>query len=187
MSHSTQYAETAETVIVVLAQHRDLAAFHELVRRFQGRLTYFVRRLIGKGSEADDVIQETWLIVHRRLATLAAPAAFRVWLFKIAHDSAVSHLRKVSRLPTPRSDDTEFSNAIEAWNEFEAMEYAELVHRTLESLSHEHREVLTLRFLEQMEVAEIAQVVGSSIGTVKSRLHYAKSALRKKIEEEIHD
>jgi RNA polymerase sigma-70 factor (ECF subfamily) len=74
------------------------------------------------------------------------------------------------------------SDVIDPWDEFDAMVNAELVHRTLESLSYEHREVLTLRFLEQMELSDIAEVVGCATGTVKSRLHYAKAALRKRIE-----
>lgn len=79
------------------------------------------------------------------------------------------------------SEGIEHSDVTDAWDEFEAMENAELVHRALESLSHEHREVLTLRFLEQMDVNEIAEVVGCPTGTVKSRLHYAKTSLRKQI------
>ena len=66
------------------------------------------------------------------------------------------------------------------------MANVELVHRTLQSLSPEHREVLTLRFLEQMEIDDIAEVVGCPPGTVKSRLHYAKGVLRRQIEERIH-
>jgi RNA polymerase sigma-70 factor, ECF subfamily len=177
-----KHVEIGETVLVALAQSRDLTAFDELVGLYQGRLTYFVRRLIRDTQETEDVIQEVWIIVHRRLGTLQSPQAFRVWLFKIAHDVAVSHLRSVTRVPTPMSKEIEQSDAIDAWDEFEAMVNADIVHRTLEALSHEHREVLTLRFLEQMDLNEIAEVVGCSTGTVKSRLHYAKAALRHQIE-----
>jgi RNA polymerase sigma-70 factor (ECF subfamily) len=178
----SKHSEMSESVLVVLAQHRDLDAFHELVRRFQARLTYYVRRLMGRTHEVDDVVQELWIVVHRRLATLQSTEAFRVWLFKIAHDVAVSYLRRVVREPEPMSDEVPFSAAVDSWNEFEAMENAELVHRTLEGLSREHREVLTLRFLEQLELSEIAEIVGCTTGTVKSRLYYAKTALRKQIE-----
>ncbi len=186
MSLPSKYSEFGESVLVALAQSRELAAFHELVSRYQGRLTYYVRRLIGRTQETDDVVQELWIVVFRRLATLNSPEAFRVWLFKIAHDVAVSHLRRVARAPEPMSSDLYVSDVIDSWNELEAMENAELVHRTLESLSSEHREVLTLRFLEQMELSEIAEIVGCTAGTVKSRLHYAKAALRKQIEGKSH-
>ncbi|WP_277214033.1 RNA polymerase sigma factor, partial [Isoptericola croceus] len=65
-----------------------------------------------------------------------------------------------------------------SWNELELLENAELVHRELERLSPAHREVLTLRFLESMSLDEIAEVIDCSNGTAKSRLHYAKKALR---------
>jgi RNA polymerase sigma-70 factor, ECF subfamily len=68
------------------------------------------------------------------------------------------------------------------WNECELLENAELVHKTLDRLSLPHREVLTLRFLEQLDLSQLAEVVGCSIGTVKSRLHYAKSAMRTLLE-----
>lgn len=186
MSTRLKNAVNAESVLVVLAQTRDLAAFHDLVGLYQARLTYYVRRIIDCEQETEDVIQEVWMLVHRRLATLEAPEAFRVWLFKIAHDVAVSHLRRVLKAPKPLSVELDFSDSIDSWDEFEAMANAELVHRTLESLSPEHREVLTLRFLEQMEIGDIAAVVGCASGTVKSRLHYAKSALRQQIEEQVN-
>jgi RNA polymerase sigma-70 factor (ECF subfamily) len=93
--------------LVALAQTRDLAAFHQLVALYKGRLTYYVRRLIGPTDETDDVVQEIWMAVHRRLATLQAPQAFRVWLFKIAHDLAVNHLRRGSKAPQPLSGELE--------------------------------------------------------------------------------
>jgi RNA polymerase sigma-70 factor (ECF subfamily) len=71
--------------------------------------------------------------------------------------------------------------------EMAAFDNAELVHRALEDLSVDHRRVLALRFLEEMSIEEIAEVVGCSAGTVKSRLHYAKLALRRRIEELLND
>ena len=68
----------------------------------------------------------------------------------------------------------------------DAFESAELVHAALAGLSIDHRRVLTLRFLEDMSIEDIAEVVSCSAGTVKSRLHYAKGALRRRIEELTH-
>ena len=117
-----------------------------------------------------------------RLPTLKAPEAFRVWLYKITHDLAVSHLRKQIRY-NDVVDQHELPNELEDWNELELLERAELVHLALEALSPSHREVMTLRFLEDLSLSEIAEVVGCSVGTVKSRLHYAKAEIRKTIEE----
>jgi RNA polymerase sigma-70 factor (ECF subfamily) len=178
MSCNTQ----SERMLVVRAQARDPTAFRELVTRYERRLVYYLRRMLGDETGAYDVLQDVWLLVFKRLASLEAPEAFRVWLYKIAHDVAVGHLRRRSRQPQALADEEALPEEPDAWNEFEALENAELVHRTLEQLSAPHREVLTLRFLEAMEVAEIAEATGCGIGTVKSRLHYAKRALRQQIE-----
>ena len=70
------------------------------------------------------------------------------------------------------------------WNDLDLLENAELVHVALDRLSVMHREIMTLRFLEEMDVLEIARVMQCSEGTAKSRLHYAKNAMRRIIEEE---
>lgn len=176
-----------ERLLVIQSQARDPAAFRKLVARYDTRMLYYIRRMIGDSSDAYDVMQEVWLLVFRRLGTLKVPEAFRVWLYRIAHDVSVTHLRRHSKLPTPHTEAIESSPELDDWDEFQALENAELVHRTLEQLSPEHREVLTLRFLEDLELTEIARIVDCEIGTVKSRLHYAKRSLRRQIEGADHD
>ena len=178
--------KTYEKLLVVRAQDRDDRAFHELVTRYERRLLYYIRRLLGSDVDAADVMQEIWMLVFRRLATLRAPEAFRVWLYRIAHDVSVSHLRKHSKWETAGSADSQQAlDAAESddGNESELMENAELVHRALEELSLPHREVLTLRFLEGLQISEIAEVVECSAGTVKSRLHYARVSMRQLLED----
>jgi len=187
MSRNTQGTEFHERMLVVAAQARDPAAFRELVTRYERRLVYYIRRMLGEGTDAFDVMQDVWLLVFKRLGSLEAPEAFRVWLYRIAHDVTVSHLRKRSRQPKSLDDEVAATEELDAWDEFEALQNAELVHRALEQLSPPHREVLTLRFLEGLNLGEIADVVGCGIGTVKSRLHYAKRSLRRQIERTSHD
>jgi len=182
MSYHTELALVHERILVVQAQARDPHAFRELVTRYERRLLYYIRRLLGDGEDAFDVMQDVWLLVFRKLNLLRSPEAFRVWLYKIAHDVTVSQLRKQSKWPQPLTDE-QFGNEFDAWNELEALENAALVHRSLERLSPPHREVLTLRFLEGLDHSEIAEVVGCGIGTVKSRLHYAKRELRTQLQQ----
>lgn len=184
MSRDFHSDEISDRMLVVQAQARDQAAFRELVTRYERRLAYYIRRMLGG---AFDVMQDVWLLVFRKLPALEAPEAFRVWLYKIAHDVTVSRLRKQAHRHQSIPDDELISGELETWNEFEALERAELVHRTLEQLSPSHREILTLRFLEGLELAEIANVVGCELGTVKSRLHYAKRSLRRQMEGTDHD
>ena len=174
----------SEQATVLRAQAGDRAAFHELVDLYQRRLTYYVHRLIGNADVAYDLLQETWLEVYRRLGQLKSPAAFRVWLYRIAHHRAVKHLRR--KAVEARARETLATGAFEdsADDELELLENVELVHHALAQLSFEHREALTLRFLEGMTIDEIADVAGCNEGTAKSRLHYAKAAMRKVLETE---
>lgn len=178
-----QLQQIQERLTILLAQQGNRESLSKLVDFYDPRLLYFVRRILGETDGALDVLQSVWLIVHRKLGKLKSPDAFRVWLYRIAHDQAVSELRKKSKRPLSIEDLETMQPATDARSDDSEFENAELVHLALQGLSVDHRRVLTLRFLEDMTIEEIAEVIGCSPGTVKSRLHYAKSALRRRIEE----
>lgn len=168
----------AEQAVVLRAQAGDRAAFHELVEQYQKRLTYFVHRLVGSGETANDLLQEVWIEAFRKLGKLESPAAFRVWIYRVAHHRAVRYLRRQS--VEARAQEHLLETADDSHDdELELLENVELVHHALEQLSFEHREVITLRFLENMSIGDLARVADCSEGTAKSRLHYAKAAMRK--------
>jgi RNA polymerase sigma-70 factor (ECF subfamily) len=176
-----------EQLLVLRSQQGDRDAFTELVTLYDRRLLYFIRRLLGEAEGALDVLQSVWLIVHRQIGRLQSPQAFRVWLYRIAHDQGVSELRRRSKFPIPIEDIPDAAPTGPSPADDACFENVELVHRGLEQLTVDHRRVLTLRFLEEMSIDEIAQVIGENPGTVKSRLHYARHALRLRIEEMTHD
>ena len=173
-----------ERVLVLRAQLGNREAFNELVTLYQERLTYYVHRLVQDWHQSRDILQQVWLDVFRKLRRLQSPSAFRVWLYRIAHDRVVTYIRR----QRVESDARErlASDAIETeyWNDLDLLENAELVHFALDKLSVIHREIMTLRFLEEMDVKEIARVMQCSEGTAKSRLHYATNAMRRIISEE---
>jgi RNA polymerase sigma-70 factor (ECF subfamily) len=143
--------------------------------------------MLGESEGCLDILQAVWLIVHRKLRELKSPDAFRVWLYRIAHDQTVSYLRKRSKWPAPSEQIETISEANNASVNASAFDNAEIVHVAMQGLSVDHRRVLTLRFLEDMTIDQIAKVIDCSPGTVKSRLHYAKLALRRRIEEQLND
>lgn len=171
---------------VLRARDGDPAAFRLLVDRYDRRLLYFVLRFIADAERALDVLQDVWLTMFRRLASLRAPEAFRVWLYQIAHDRVVDVIRRQRREEEAqlvlRNGFVEAEPGPEDW-----LDQADLVHHGLERLSPEHREVLLLRFLENLSLEEIAQTLRLSLGTVKSRLHYARLALRREVEAVLDD
>ena len=176
---SSDIPKLQEKLLVLQAQCRVESAFKQLVQIYEQRLLYYIRRIVGDHG-SPDVLQEVWIKVFIKLPTLKAPEAFRVWLYKITHDMTVNHLRKQTRYKD-FVEQHDPPDQLDDWNELELLERAELVHRALGVLSLSHREVLTLRFLEDLSLSEIAEVIGCSQGTVKSRLHYAKIEIRKTI------
>jgi RNA polymerase sigma-70 factor (ECF subfamily) len=173
-----------ERLLVLRFQAGDGSAFEALVERHHARLCYFINRFASNGHATDDIAQEVWLSAYRKLGTLREPAAFRTWLYHIARNRVFQErrsTRECERLPEdlPASEDSADKDTLYA-------DHAAAIHRCLPQLSADHREALLLWFLEEMSYEEIAEVTGASIGTVRSRLHYAKRALKAKIREEDH-
>jgi RNA polymerase sigma-70 factor (ECF subfamily) len=170
-----------DRLLVLRAQAGDEAAFAELVERFSPRLRYFLRKLLGPADEAEDALQDVWLDVLRHLPRLDDPQALVAWLYRIARDRAFGRLRKLRRIEKPLDEAGVIDPATAEENDF-SPEDAARIHAALDALPHEQREVLVLRFLEEMSYDEIARVVGCQVGTVRSRIHYGKRALRRALE-----
>lgn len=187
MRPSDNLVQLQERLTVLLAQQGNGDAFSRLVEQYDRRLLYFVCRILGDNEGALDVLQMVWMTVYRKLKRLTSPDAFRVWLYRIAHDQAVTELRRKSRQPVLMDEVELLQSTNDATIDEVGFDNAELVHVGLQGLSVDHRRVLTLMFLEEMTIEEIAAVVGCQAGTVKSRLHYAKAALRRRIEELTHE
>jgi RNA polymerase sigma-70 factor (ECF subfamily) len=168
-----------EQVLVVRCQAGDGLAFAELVERFGPRLRFFLRRILGPTPDVDDVLQDAWFDVYNALPRLNDPRAFPTWLYRIARDRAFRLLRKdQARIRPTALPESDLVAADGPEVEFGPDE-VEAVRLTLDALAPEHRDILILRFLEGMSYEEIAQVVGCPLGTVRSRLHHAKLALRR--------
>jgi RNA polymerase sigma-70 factor (ECF subfamily) len=169
-----------EQVLLLRCQAGDEAAFVEIVTHYDARLRYYVRKLNRKSQTIDDMLQDIWLDVHRGLPKLKNLAAFRAWVYRIARDRVFRTLRKreiAAELPA----DFELIDESDGESDFTAEDVAN-IHAALDTLSTDQREVLVLRYLEEMPYEEIARVVALPIGTVRSRLHYAKRALREELE-----
>jgi RNA polymerase sigma-70 factor (ECF subfamily) len=172
-----------ERLLIVRCQVGDEAAFREIVDAYGPRLRYYLRKLLGASGDVEDVLQDVWFDVVRGVPRLADPGAFPAWLYRIARDRAYRQLRGrrpasrlIEEIDVPEEDDDDFS-----------AEDAGRVNAALDGLAPEHREVLVLKFLEGMSYELIAAVIGRPVGTVRSRIHYAKRALRRILESENDD
>ncbi len=171
--------EVAEHLLVLRAQLRDHAAFQALMQLYERRILYYIHRLVDDPEAALDVAQDVWLTVYQKLQSLRSPEAFRVWLFRVAYHQATTAARRGRRRVEVQEELAEAELATESWDELSQFDDAGLVHRALAGISVAHREVLALRFLEDLSINEIAEVVGCNQATAKTRLHYAKKAFRK--------
>ena len=155
------------------------AAFEELFELYQPRLKYYVRRLDSGGGNIDDILQDIWLAVFKKIGKLKDAKSLGVWLYRIARNKVYDRFRRKDRFSALPEEELPVSGSEEPV--FDA-EDAEKLHRSLKKLKPHHREVLTLCFIEQMPYQSIADVVDCSIGTVRSRIFYAKQSLRKEME-----
>ncbi len=166
-----------EQVLVLSCQAGDHEAFARLFERYHGPLKYYLRRMLDSPDDADDALQTVWLRVLRGVKRLRGLDAFRVWLYRIARNEALQQLRRDRRwleLEEQQLAGEAVSNPEDSFGGADAAR----IHAALPELSPAHREVLMLRFLEGLSYEEIASVVGCELGTVRSRLHYAKRGLR---------
>jgi RNA polymerase sigma-70 factor, ECF subfamily len=161
---------------VLRSQAGDERAFAELYRWFGRRTLRYLENIVGEPAE--DVQQDVWLAVYRSLRSLADPRAFETWLFRITRHRCIDHLRRRKREHDLMIDSSDPGfDAVVDCPEDSAFD-AQQIGDSLGGLRPLHREVLILRHWEDLSYAEIARVLGCSVGTVRSRLHYATQRMR---------
>jgi RNA polymerase sigma-70 factor (ECF subfamily) len=156
--------------------------FRLLVAELERPLLYYVAKLTGEQDAAPDVLQEIWVRVFRTVRRLREPAALRTWVYRIARGTALNRVRSEATRRRVEQSAAEMAQP-ETGEEprFDDVDVAAL-HEALDELDPKHREVLVFHFLEELSIREIATVVGVPPGTVKSRMHHAKRALRRRLE-----
>ncbi|MCC9607440.1 sigma-70 family RNA polymerase sigma factor [Blastopirellula sp. JC732] len=161
----------------------DTASYAQLVRKYQDRLFNTLLHFLGSREDAEDVVQESFVQAYLKLATFQGNSLFYTWLYRIAFNVAVSHRRR--RKPVYSVDlgreiagCEPVDGAGSPEQRLQRHENVEQVRAALETLSEEHRVVLVLREMEGLEYDQIAEVLNTPIGTVRSRLHRARAQLR---------
>jgi RNA polymerase sigma-70 factor (ECF subfamily) len=174
--HSEIENRTLFEWIALRCQSGDADAFEDLIAAMERPLLYYATSLTGNSDSGLDVLQEVWIKAFRGIGKLKDPGALRSWLYSVTHGIAVDRIRR--NASRERAEAVEFEDFQEADEPSFAAEDAAAIHQALSEIGISHREVLVLHFLEDLSIAEIAKVVGCSEGTVKSRMHYAKRAMR---------
>ncbi|HTD68764.1 MAG TPA: RNA polymerase sigma factor, partial [Candidatus Limnocylindria bacterium] len=168
-----------EQLPVAAARAGDAAAWDALFRRYQLPLYVYVFELVRNEQTALDVVQESFINATRYLRSLREDRKFGSWLFSIAHQKCQQHWRKPQRTQPLDDDFAELPGDEPGPDDLLVRaEQQEEFMKLLNQLPEIHCSVLLLHFLEDFSLEEIAGVIGTNVGTVKSRLHYAKKTLR---------
>jgi RNA polymerase sigma-70 factor (ECF subfamily) len=176
-------------------RRRDVTLLHALVEQYQYRLVRYLIYLLGRRDGVDDLVQETWLRVMERGSSYDGRSRFEPWLFTIARNLAIDHMRKRQVFSLESNDDKEWepaptSPASKAPSPFALAartEDAERLAHSLETLDSVYREALVLRFQEDLSLQEISTVVGAPVSTVSSRIYRGLATLRSQLEGANHD
>ncbi|MGY2894233.1 RNA polymerase sigma factor [Deinococcus sp. UYEF24] len=166
--------ELTDTQLTALAASQE-AAFEALVRRHAPRVHMLASNLVGPGS-ADDVVQEVFLSVHKNLKTFRGDSQFSTWLHRVALNACYSLLRK--RQPEALENVPEPQSPADPVGRSENTQLRERLAWAMNQLPSDQREAVALRELSGLEYAAIAEIMGTEIGTVKSRIARGRSALR---------
>jgi RNA polymerase sigma-70 factor (ECF subfamily) len=167
-------------------RQRDVDFLRVLVGQYQYRLVRYFIYLLGQRDPVDDLVQETWLRVLERGRTYDGRSRFEPWLFAIARNLAIDHMRR-KRMTSIDADDspeqdlealTPASNAPSPFEQAARTEDAQRLAHALQTLEPIYREALVLRFQEELSLQEMAAVIGATVSTVSSRIYRGLAALR---------
>ena len=158
------------------AQCDDREALESLLRSIQPSLRRFVHGVVGP-TNCDDVLQEVFVTVCRKLKSLHAPELLRPWVYRIASREAFRQLKKERRWPGPSAEAFDFDDLPAPGASPPAEVLEELL--ALDEVPAASRMVLSLHFREELTLLEVAAILELPLGTVKSRLNYGLNAIRK--------
>jgi RNA polymerase sigma-70 factor, ECF subfamily len=167
-----------ETWLALRAQAGDREAFDRLFRMLQEPLYRYIFSLVGARAPAEDVLQEVFILIYRKIRWLREPELLRPWVYRIATREAFKHLKRERRW-TDKAEDESVLLDLPAPSRDDLA--PEMITQLVERLSPASRAVIVLHYLHEMPLAEIAEVMGVAVGTVKSRLAYGLDMMRRQL------
>jgi RNA polymerase sigma-70 factor (ECF subfamily) len=191
-----------EALVANFRQTKDPTFFKSLVRRYEARLYNAAFRILGNSEEAEEVVQDTCIKLHQNLDKFRSQSTFAAWIFRIAHNTCLDKLRTKQRRggsfkffsfdPQSTSDsEAEDSGLVVSQaadptpnpaEKLDMTEQGSIITESLKQLPENQRTVVVLHDIEGFSYQEIAEIVGTNLGTVRSRLHYGRLKLRELLE-----
>ncbi|HEY1816709.1 MAG TPA: sigma-70 family RNA polymerase sigma factor [Kofleriaceae bacterium] len=179
---------------------RDERAFRELVDGHRDRVYNITYRMLGNTAEAEDVAQEVFITVFKTIETFREESKFSTWLYRVTVNHCKNRIKYLARRHERDRDELDESSNGHNNNHaiggtrptapdraLEGAQMEKLLQEAIGNLDEEHRVVVVLRDVEDLSIEEICEITGLPDGTVKSRLHRARLALRKKLSRHVGD
>ncbi|MFC4386190.1 RNA polymerase sigma factor SigW [Gracilibacillus marinus] len=176
---------------IKLVKKGDQSAFEEIVEHFQGKVFAICFRMVGNKHEAEDIAQEAFIRAYINIQSYDENRKFATWLYRIATNLAIDRMRKkkpdyyldaeiqggegltlYSQIP----DDNRLPE-----DEVESLETQSYIQKEIMALPAKYRSIIALRFIDELSLKEISEILEIPVGTVKTRIHRGREALRKKL------
>ena len=177
-----------EKTLIARCQNGDIQAFRELVTQYENRIYTVACSIIGDSEMARDAAQEAFVRAYKALGRFEGKSSFYTWLYRITTNVCLNMAQKENRRIDTTSFDAmqdthdispdRFFGTDEPENDIERADLRNQIDKVLNTLSPDHRTVVVLKDIEDMSQEEIAETLGVSVGTVKSRLSRARAQLR---------
>lgn len=186
-NNSVRDADTTDEKLVALAIKED-RYYEVIVERYEKKLQRYIIRFINCSVEdAQDIMQEVFINAYRNLNGFNKDLKLSSWLYRIAHNEAVSHLRRISSRPTVIMEDEKFealASELNIENELGRKMEDAMLRQAIGSLDEKYRDAIVLRYLEEKNYEEISDILMKPLGSVSSLITRAKRLLQKEIKRE---
>jgi RNA polymerase sigma-70 factor (ECF subfamily) len=181
-----------ENRLTKLALKGDQQAFAEIVDLYKDKIFHLAYRMLNNRHEAEDVVQETFLRVFKNLDRYDPNQKFSTWIYRIGTNLCIDRLRK--RKPTYSLDaDMNDQEGLDGYSLIPSVDQTpesellmsvtkQLVYNAIDSLPSKYKSVMILRYLQELSLQEISDVLGMPVTTIKTRVHRGREFLRKKLE-----
>jgi RNA polymerase sigma-70 factor, ECF subfamily len=183
----------AERLLIARLRERDEQAFSEIVRQYGDKVFSLIYRMLGNRQEAEDVAQDVFITVFKTIESFRGEAKFSTWLLRIAANHSKNRIKHLARRPTEGVDPDDVSQVGASVNRpappvqahidapdkmLEAAETEKLMQQAIAGLDDDQRLLVVLRDVEELSYEEIGEITGLPEGTIKSRLHRARMAIK---------